>query len=518
MPNDYPSPDIMQEIAHQHLFNQFWLTLFLVIPMVLVARAVVAGSRYSAILIIVIFGLLMGYLMVATGVSVPGLGDFPMLGMVAQSTIIALAASFFVGGQQLRRIFSGLEIPPDQSVVYATEEVFHGTARTHLVFIARSFFLLLGMEALARTILGTVPDTSLGRYYPVIAYMGIVISFILIDNKATILNKRHYLHKGVFEMVGLVGVLLLGWEIAMLVKPVIALPQIFFVMLLACGLGAVLYKWTHGPTIRCLLFAGIPVVLAGNFIIGGSRIGEAFGLTGMNAVLAYGFFGQLFWMFGGIAILIFLGKTNLVRNIGPGMAGALSHAGLTGACTAGDLGDLAAKRAPIMINVPFFGHIFVFSILAISVERGELIFLPSLIVAAGGIFLTFYALRNLARADGKDAGEVKALMQYSFGWQLTAVFGGLLILALSTMTIENMLMAKSSALSHFGLFAAIQGGMGGAEAAGMIAFVFAMPFLVHPMVFFMFGRAMEKDGHMPAVPVYILALIGFVGVLASLVI
>jgi hypothetical protein len=47
---------LMQEIAHQHLFNQFWLTLFFVLPMVLVARAVVAGSRYSAILIIVVFG------------------------------------------------------------------------------------------------------------------------------------------------------------------------------------------------------------------------------------------------------------------------------------------------------------------------------------------------------------------------------------------------------------------------------------------------------------------------------
>ena len=36
---------LMQEIAGQHLFNQFWLTLFFALPMVLVARAVVAGSR-----------------------------------------------------------------------------------------------------------------------------------------------------------------------------------------------------------------------------------------------------------------------------------------------------------------------------------------------------------------------------------------------------------------------------------------------------------------------------------------
>jgi hypothetical protein len=515
---EMPSPEIMQEIAHQHLFNQFWLSLFLVIPMVLLARAVVAGMRYSAILIIVVFGLMMGYLMVATGVSEAGLSDFPMLGMLAQSTIVALAASFFVGGQQLRRIFSGARVPPDESVVYASDQVFLGTGRTHLVFITRSFFVLLGVEALARSILGNVPTTTLGRYYPVIAYMGLVVSFILVDNKALILNKRAYLRKGVFEIGILLAILLAGYEIAMLIRPFLALPQIFFVMILACALGAWLYDWTHGPAIRCLLFAGIPVVLAANFIIGGSRIAEAFALTGMGAVLTYGFFGQLFWMFGGITILMLLGKTSAISNIGPGMAGALSHAGLTGACTAGDLGEGAEARAPIMINVPFFGHIFVFSILAISVERGGLAILPSLLVAGCGLALTILSLKNLARAEGVDAREVKALMQFSFGWQLMAVFGGLLILSLSSMSIENTLMATSSALSHFGLFAAIQGGMGGAEAAAMIAFVFAMPFLVHPFVFFMFGRAMEKGGQMPALPVYVLALVGLLGVIASLLI
>ena len=516
MPEDFAPSQLMQEIAHQHLFNQFWLTLFFVIPMVLVARAVVAGSRYSAILIIVIFGLLMGYLLVATGVSEPGLADFPMLGMIAQATIIALAASFFVGGQQLRRILSGMRIPPDESVVYATEQVFFGTGRTHVIFIARAFFLLLGMEALTRVILGTVPDTSLGRYYPLIAYMGLIIAVILIDHKATIANKRVYLRKGLLEMVALVAVLIVGYLIAAWIRPLIALPQIFFVMLVAAGLGAVLYRWSHGPAIRCLLFAGIPVVLAANFVMGGSRIGEAFALTGMNAVLAYGFFGQVLWMFGGIALLMYFGNTAAVRNVGPGMAGALSHAGLTGACTAGDLGDSAAKRAPIMINIPFFGHIFVFSILAVSVERGGLILIPSLIVAAVGAGLTVLALRNLRRADNDDSREVKALMQFSFGWQLAAVFGGLLFLAAASMPIDNALMATSSSLSHFGLFAAIQGGMAGDAAAGMIAFVFAMPFLVHPLVFFMFGRAMENNGEMPKAAVYILAAIGLAGVAAGL--
>jgi hypothetical protein len=510
------APQMMQEIAHQHLFNQFWLSLFFVIPMVLVARAVVAGTRYSAILIIVVFGLLMGYLLVAAGVSEPGLPDFPMLGMLAQSTIIALAASFFVGGQELRRLLSGRAWPPDESVIYATEQVFFGTGRTQVVFIARAFFMLLGLDALVRLILGTVPASSLGRYYPLLAYLGLVIAVILIDYKAAIADKRLYLRKGVAEMAAIVGVLILGYYIAVRVRPLIALPQIFFVMLLASGLGALLYRWRHGPALRCLLFAGIPVVLAANFVVGGSRIGEAFGLQGMNAVLAYGFFGQVLWMFGGISLLMLFGRTAEVRNLGPGMAGSLSHAGLTGACTAGDLGDAAAKRAPIMINVPFFGHLFVFSILAVSMARGELLWLPALLVAGLGAGLTAWSLRTLRRAGGRDEHEVKALMQFSFGWQLCAVFGGLLLLALADIPMGYALMAKSSSISHFGLFAAIQGGMAGDAAGGMIAFVFAMPFLVHPLVFFLYGRAMERGGVMPRLPVYVLALLGAAGVAASL--
>jgi hypothetical protein len=251
-------------------------------------------------------------------------------------------------------------------------------------------------------------------------------------------------------------------------------------------------------------------------VMGGSRIAEAFALDGMNAVMAYGFFGQLLWMFGGITLLMLFGRTASVRNLAPGMAGALSHAGLTGACTAGDLGEHATKRAPIMINIPFFGHIFVFSILAISVERGGLAILPAIVIAAIGLGLTVLALRNLSRAAADDSREVKALMQFSFGWQLCAVFGGLLLLGISSMPMDYALMAKSSSISHFGLFAAIQGGMAGEAAAGMIAFIFAMPFLVHPLVFFLYGRGMERDGEMPRAPVFALAAIGLFGVVAAM--
>jgi hypothetical protein len=508
----------LHEIAHLHLFNQLWLTLFFVVPMVLVARAVVAGTRYSAILIIVVFGLLMGWLLVKTGISAPGLPDFPMMEMVSRATVVALAVSFFVGGQELRRILAGNEIVPDESVVYSSEQVFLGTGRTYAVFIVRSFFLLLGIEALVRLITGTVPETSIGRFYPLITYLGLVIATILIDYKAAITDRRKYLRKGVLEMAVLTAVLLAGFAIARWVGGLIALPQIFFVMLLASGLGALLHRWSHGPAVRCLLFAGIPVVLAANFVIGGSRILEAFSLTGMNSVLAYGFFGQIFWMFGGMALLLLFARTGAIRNVAPGMAGALSHAGLTGACTAGDFGDTAARRAPIMINIPFFGHLFVFSVLAISVERGHLLLGPALALAGIGLALTCWSLRNLRRADGRDDREVKALMQYAFGWQLMAVFGGLLLLHLGNVSIQHALMAKSSSISHFGLFAAIQGGMAGTDAASLIAFVFAMPFLVHPLVFFMFGRGMDRGEQMSPFGVYVLAAIGLIGVVASLLV
>lgn len=507
---------ITPELSHQDLLTQFWLSLFFIVPMILVARAVVAGTRYSAILIIVIFGLLMGYLLVATGVSSPGLRDFPMLAMMGQTTIVALAASFFVGGQELRRLFSHEKVPTDQTVSYAMEQVFIGTARTHVIFILRAFFMLMGIEAVVRLATGTVPEGPLGKYYPIMAYMGLIVAVILIDHKATIENKREYLRKGLIEMGAIMLLLLIGFYLAGWIRPTVALPQIFFVMLASAGAGALLFRWRHGPALRCLLFAGIPVVLAANFVIGGSRIREAFGLDGMNAVLAYGFFGQIFWMFGGISLLLLFARTLAVRNVAPGMAGALSHAGLTGACTAGDLGERAAKRAPIMINIPFFGHVFVFTILAMSASQGKLLLWPSVVVALVGVCLTAWSLLNLRRAGDQDEKEVKALMQFSFGWQLSAVFGGLLILAAAGMPIGNAMMATSASLSHFGLFAAVQEGMAGPEAAGMIAFVFAMPFLVHPFVFFLFGRAMENGEQMPAKAVYVLAIIGLVGVLAGL--
>jgi hypothetical protein len=168
----------------------------------------------------------------------------------------------------------------------------------------------------------------------------------------------------------------------------------------------------------------------------------------------------------------------------------------------------------VMINIPFFGHVFVFSLLALSIERDALLVVPVALVGLVGLGLALLAFRTIRRSGGQERQEVTGLMLFSLGWQLTAVFGGLLLL--SGQPLAFAALAKSAALSHFGLFAAIQGGMFGAEAAGLIAFIFAMPFLVHPFVFFLFGRAMEKGGDMPRLPVYVLAGVGLVGVLYGL--
>lgn len=505
---------LISQVESLQLLNHFLLTLFLLVPMILIARTVVAGTRYSPILIIVIFGLVMGYLLVSSGIAEPGLAEFPVAALISGTTNIALIVTFFVGGQEIRRIFGNKEGHNAELLTPSEDEAVLGTTRTQLYLIIRSFFLLIGIEALTRLILG-LDGGSLSNYYPILAYLGLVGAIILIDSKATINKKPLYIRKGALEIIVIVGILIISFHLANLIESLVALPSIFFAMVIATVLGAVFYRYVFGPTIKALLFAGIPVVLAGTFLVGGSRIPEVFAMEGSNAVLGYGFFGQLFWMFGGMSLLILFAKTNSVRNLAPGMAGALSHTGLTGACTAGDLGDRAANRAPMLVNIPFAMHIFVFSILAISADRGSLFLPPSLVMVAIGVYLLIIGLKNLRTHNETDRQEIKALLQFGFGWQIISIFGGLMLLSLNPMSIEFAAMAKASAISHFGLFAAIQEGMFGVEAAGLITFTFSMTFIVHPFVFYMFGRAMENKEKMPKLPVYILAAIGLIGILVS---
>jgi len=507
--------EIFLELSKIQVLNQFWLTLFLIIPLVLVARTLVAGSRYSAILLIVVFGLGMGYVLVASDVASPGLPEFMIVDLISRSTIIALVAAFFVGGQELRKIFNKLSVKPDTSMIPSEKEIVVGTTSGQLFFLIRTFFLLLGIEAVFRFIVG-IDHGSMSHFYPLLAFIGLTVSIILIDHRATFENKKLYVRKGILETFIVVLILVSSFYIATWVKPMIALPQIFFAMLITSSLGAIFYNWRFGPTVRALLFAGLPIVLAANFMVGGSRIMEAFGVGEMNAVLAFGFFGQLLWMFGGIALIMVFAKTRNVRNLAPALAGGLSHAGLTGACTAGDLGKKAASRAPIMINLPFIAHIFVFSILAMSAAQGYLMLIPAAIVLAVGVVLTVVSLLGLRKSNNEDDKEVKALMKFSLGWQLTAMFGGFVLLSVFAMPLDYTAAAVTSSLSHFGLFAATQDGMFGTEIASLLPFIFAMPFLVHPFVFFIFGRAMDKQGEMPRIPVFVLAALGFVGVIAAL--
>jgi hypothetical protein len=495
------------------ILNHFWLTLVLLLAVILISRTVVAGTKYSPILIIVIFGLTLEI----SGIGTPGLPEFPIIQLTSGVTVTALIVTFFVGGQKLRNSFFKPKLPPKDDVVLNEEEVILGTKGTQFIFIVRAFFILLGIEGLKRIILGQT-EGELGTFYPLIAFLGIAGSIILIDNKAIIDDKRKYLGRGFVEVLMILTILILSYYIAVWIKDFIALPQIFFAMLVSSGLGMYFSNWRPGPTMRSLLFGGIPTVLAAVFIIGGSRLLDAFNLDGMLQVMAFGFFGQLFWMFIGIALLVFLGKSNKVGILAPGMAGSLSHSGLTGACTAGDLGDIAKERAPVMINIPFFGHLFVFTILAASATRGELYVIPGIIVVLIGIGLTYWSLKTLRTAQNDDNKEIKGLILFSLGWQLVAVFGGFIMLHYAGLSLEYAAMANSSAISHFGLFASIQGGMFGAESAALISFVFAMPFLIHPVVFGMFGKAMSNNGEMPKKVIATLAILGIIGVLFTLII
>ncbi|AJR07815.1 hypothetical protein C9J03_21025 [Photobacterium gaetbulicola] len=506
----------MEQVSHLYAFNHFVIAIAALTIMVLVARTLVAGTKYSSLLVIVVFGLALGSLLVHSDMATPGLEQFPVVALIGQTTVIALIASFFVGGQEIRRLLSKKDFDEECDFFSpSSQEVVLGTSSTQLTYIIRAFLLLIGIQTADVLISDRTTDFALGDSFLLLSYICLALAFILVDRKAVISNKGQYIRKGLFEVVAIIVVLNTSLWLSNVVSSVIGLPQIFFAMILSSGLGAVLPKWKHGPTMNALLFAGIPLVLAGSFLVGGSHMVEAFGIPGLQSVIVYGFSGQIFWMFGGLALLIFVGKSNHIRNLAPGLAGGLSHSGLTGACTAGDFGRTAASRAPIMINIPFAGHIFVFTILAASAERGSLMVGWTLPLLLAGTTFVFLALKSLRAANGCEKTEVKGLMLFSLGWQIMAVFGSFTLLSVAGMSLEHASMSAASGLSHFGLFAAVQEGMFGSAAASLITFTFAMTFLVHPFVFAMFGKAAESNGKMAEKAVTALASAGLIGVVSS---
>lgn len=498
------------------IFEQFWLTIFCLLPLVLISRVVVTGTKYSPTLFIVIFGLTMGYALVASDVSEPGLPDFKVVEHVGRGLVIALTPAFFIGGQEIRKTFGKLHIEHTELVENNDTIATIGTTMTHFYYIVRALLLLVGLDTAVRAIVGNDPLS----FYPLLSYICLIGSTIIVENKTIKGDKKHYIRQGFFETATILVILIITYGLSSWVQPFFTLPQGFFAMLIACPLGMIFYKWKHGPTIKAMMFAGVPIVLAGNFIVGGSRISTALSdgsLSVMLPIISYGFFGQLFWMFGGISILILFAKTTDVRNIAPAMAGALSHAGIIGACTAGDLGALARIRTPIMINMPYLANLLVFPLLASSNNLGELFLIPAVIILVIGIVLTISAVVSLrtveltANDEHKDSKEVKSLMRFALGWQITAVFGGFVLLSVLSMNFSYSVAAVTSSLSHFGLFAAAQAGLFGEEIALLLPFMFAMPFLVYPFVFYIFGIAMNNEGHMPKRPVFVLTIIGVIG-------
>ena len=257
----------MEELSHISAFNHYFLAMVVLITMVLISRTIVAGTKYSSILVIVIFGLTMGALLVKSGMAAPGLSEFPAIVLVSQTTIIALIATFFVGGQEIKRILSKQEIDYEIFMTPSKEEVVLGTSSTQLFFIIRAFFILVGIETAHVLLSGRTFNFALGGSYLLFTYVSLMLAVIFIDSRAKLVAKQVYIRKGAVEILAIILVLKISLHLAAWIEPWIALPQIFFAMIISSALGMALPKWKLGPTLTSLLFAGIPFVLAGSFLV-----------------------------------------------------------------------------------------------------------------------------------------------------------------------------------------------------------------------------------------------------------
>ena len=178
------------------VFGHLAIGFLMLLVVILIARAVVAGTKYSPILIIVVFGLTLGFVLELTPIVTEGLVEFPIIDLMGKTTIIALVVTFFVGGQKLRNTFGKPKEAKKNDVQLNEEEIMLGTGGTQFVFLTRAFFILIGIQSIFLIIFPPANSGLLGNFYPLIAFFGIAGSIILIDSKAKIDNKRHYLFRG----------------------------------------------------------------------------------------------------------------------------------------------------------------------------------------------------------------------------------------------------------------------------------------------------------------------------------
>ncbi len=133
-------------------------------------------------------------------------------------------------------------------MVQSQEEILLGTKRTQLFFIIRAFFILLAIRGAYVLIMEELGEGSLAKSYPILTYLGLMGTFIIIDSRVTIRNKHLYLIKGLTEFVAILLLLIASSFVSKWVSGIIPLSQIFFAMILSASLDAIATNWRFGPT------------------------------------------------------------------------------------------------------------------------------------------------------------------------------------------------------------------------------------------------------------------------------
>ena len=513
----------LQVFAGSEFISQFLFSLVLTLLLLLVSRAVVAQTRYSSVIIVIVFALGMGVVLTRSGLTTAGIPELPLLNLLSRSTLIALIPIFFIGGQELRKIFGDIPYIKDEINTPSKIEVFYGTTTSQLTLLTRSFFLLIGIAGIKGLLLGYPANDPLARFYPLIGYISLISSLVIIDSKAIVQCRRQYVQRGIVEIFLILAIMIVANSLSVWQGNTISLPEILFIVMISTMLGGTMYSWQSGATFRALFYGGLPVALTASFIIGGSWMEGAFVSfdeidRSFIGILTYGFFGQLFWIFGGMSLLIYIGHNRHIRNIVAGLSGALSHIGLLAAATAHEMGSIARTRAPIMTIITIFSYLLVTIVDRISLGSPHRIIIASILVILFGILITARSLWILKQSEDLETDEVRAIMLFSFGWQVIAIFSGILLLQIIEIKADFGTLAYSPSLSHIGLFAIFQEGMIHNMAGNITPFVYAMPFLAHPILFWVLGHAMNNRESLSTVASRItltLACLGLTGIIIS---